>query len=280
MRNNMGRLFVIGILSFLAATLAQGQIGTANGKPDNRPFDPHDLSGVWWGYLYGYAKAVPPMTPEGQKRFDANKPAYGRALGSSESAAHPEEDIGRRRAIASALSNDPTFTCNPLGLTRLLFFAPAPMEIIQTPNKMVQTFEWTWDFREVWMDGRKLPDVDDYIPRYNGYSTGRWEGNTFVAETTGLDDRQWIDHFGYPLSSKAHLEERWKRTNYSTVELTVTLTDPATYTKPWVSDVQTFRMVKRANLSKAWPALAEDRCVTADESEFARHIEEPAGGVK
>ena len=76
-----------------------------------------------------------------------------------------------RRAIASALTNDPTFHCDPLGLTRLLFFAPAPMEIIQTPNRMIQNFEWTWDYREVWMDGRKLPDVDDYIPRYNGYST-------------------------------------------------------------------------------------------------------------
>jgi hypothetical protein len=280
MRQCLAGLVILGTISGLSpAAFAQGEVGKVAGPPDNRPFNPRDLSGVWWGHLYGYSLTDPPMTPEGRKIYDSYKPAYGVALGSPEAAAS-KEPMGRRRAIASALTTDPTFHCNPLGLIRLLFYAPAPLEIIQTSDRMLQNFEWTWDHREVWMDGRKLPDVDDYIPRYNGYSTGHWEGNTLVVETVGLDDRQWVDHFGYPLSSKAHVEERYKRANYSLLELTVTLTDPTIYTKPWVSDVQTFRLVKQQNLAKAWPALAEDRCVPADENDFFRHIEEPAGGVK
>lgn len=274
-------LFAIwALLAISGAAFAQGSLGKATGKVDPRPFDPHDLSGVWWGNLYGFAKAVPTMTPAGQARFDANKPAYGLALGSAEANAHTEEHIGRRRAIPSALTNDPTFTCNPLGLIRLLFYAPAPMEMVSTPAKMLQNFEWTWDHREIWMDGRKLPDVDDYIARYNGYSVGRWDGNTLIVDTIGFDDKAWVDHFGYPLSSKARLEERWRRVNYNTIEVSMTLTDPETYTKPWVSDLLTYRLIKQDNLSRTWPGLVEDRCVQAEESEFNTRVRNPAGGVK
>jgi len=46
--------------------------------PDNLPFNKRDLSGVWLGNKYGYnATYEPPMTPEGKKKFDAQKPSYG-----------------------------------------------------------------------------------------------------------------------------------------------------------------------------------------------------------
>ena len=75
-------------------------------------------------------------------------------------------------------------------------------------DRIIQKFEWTWDNRDIWMDGRPIPDVGDYLPRHNGYSVGRWEGDTLVVSSTGFDDRQRLDQYGYPISEEAVLEER------------------------------------------------------------------------
>ena len=264
-----------------SATLAEVGRKTVPGQAaDTRPFDSRELSGLWWGDLYAFGLDVPPFTPEGQKRFDANKPAYGSTLGSADAAASTNH-VGRRRAIPPALGNDPVGQCNPLGLMRLLLYSPAPIEIVQTPDRIFNFFEWTWDHRGIWMDGRQLPDVDAYIPRYNGYSVGTWEGDNLVVTTIGFDDRQWIDHFGYPVSDQARLEERWRRADYNTLELSMTLTDPVIYTTPWVSDLATFTMVPTELLTTDdWTGLVEDRCVPADEvNEFNRRVRDPAGGI-
>ena len=100
-----------------ASAFAQGGRGIMAHNPanDNKPYDKHDLSGIWTrngspgGYGgggtcrdcgdRGYSLKVPPLTAFGKKMFDANKPSYGRLLGSADAAAHPDEDIGRRRAV-------------------------------------------------------------------------------------------------------------------------------------------------------------------------------------
>src|SRR5690242_92320 len=72
-------------------------------------FDAHDLSGIWnrTGGDRGYNNQVPPMTPLGLEKLNSNKPSYGRDLDSADAAAHPEEHMGRRRAVPPALGNDP-----------------------------------------------------------------------------------------------------------------------------------------------------------------------------
>ncbi|MBV8903429.1 MAG: hypothetical protein JOZ22_07310, partial [Acidobacteriia bacterium] len=66
-----------------------------------------------------------------------------------------------------------------------------------------------------------------------GYSTGRWDGDTLVVETTGFRDNSWIDMGGSPMSDAAKLTERVRRPNYGTLELEITLDDPKVYTRPW-----------------------------------------------
>ena len=250
--------------------------------PDNEPFNPRDLSGVWLGNKYGFNdKYEPPMTAEGKKKFDAQKPAYGARVGTP-AAADPKIPFGRRRAIPPAQGNDYVGACNPLGLVRMILYDPAPMEMIMTSNRILQRFEWTWDHREIWLDGRGLPKVEEYLPRWNGYSAGRWEGNTLVVTTVGLDDRQWLDHFGYPISDQARVEERWTRKYHNIMELQITVTDPRIYTEPWKSDLVTFRLVGANDLSAGvgWASIAEDKCVPLDEVEqYNRNVRNPAGGV-
>lgn len=246
---------------------------------DARKFDPRDLGGVWQGNLYAYGEKVPAFTPEGQKRFDANKPSYGAPIDSPEAKANTNVHIGRRRAVPPAVNNDPVGACNPLGLARLILYRPSPFEVIQIPNRLLQRFEWTWDHREVWTDGRQLPSVDDYLPRWNGYSVGRWEGDTFVVETVGLDERQWVDHFGYPLSSQARLIERWRRINFSTLEIRMTLIDPLLYAAPWESDRSLYRLVETEVSPSVWNALVEDKCVPLDNDPFYEKAVRPAAGL-
>src|SRR6202165_5739409 len=87
---------------------------------DTRPYDKHDFNGIWARNpsaqfhqppcpecrddsrpSYGYFGDVPPMTPEGQKRFEANRPTKGYVLGSKEAAAHMDVHVAYRRAVQS-----------------------------------------------------------------------------------------------------------------------------------------------------------------------------------
>ncbi|MBV8731824.1 MAG: hypothetical protein JO336_18605, partial [Acidobacteriia bacterium] len=81
------------------------------------------------------------------------------------------------------------------------------------------------------LDGRPLPK--DPNPTWNGYSTGHWEGDTLVIETTGYRDDLWLDAMGHPLTEKAKTIERIRRPNYGHLEVELTIDDPKAYTAPW-----------------------------------------------
>ena len=86
-------------------------------------------------------------------------------------------------------------------------------------------------FRQIFMDGRKHPE--DPSPSWFGHSIGRWEGNTLVVDTVGLNDRFWLDSAGTPHTEKLHLIERYTRTDYNTLQRVVTIDDPGTFTQPF-----------------------------------------------
>ena len=293
-------IFTGTTLLFSSLALAQGGRGgimAANPANANKPYDKHDLSGIWTrngtpaGYGgggtcrdcgdRGFSNDVPPFTPLGQKMFDANKPSYGRNLGSPDANAHTEEHIGRRRAVPPANGTDPYQYCNPEGLTRALIY-PDPLEMNVLPDKIMQQFEWTYATRTIWTDGRKLPEDADQL-RWWGYSTGHWDGDTFVVDSSGFDERTWIDHFGYPHSTDMKLQERYRRIAYDVMELSMTVTDPKVYTRPWVSQTKKFRKLDTKDGIKTadgWGGLMEDLCAPADEvDQFDKRVRDPAGGV-
>jgi hypothetical protein len=156
-----------------------------------------------------------------------------------------------------------------------------PAEFIQLPNRLIQFFQYHRVLREIWMDGRKLLDEPD-VPRWYGYSVGRWEGDTLVVESNGFDDRQWIDNLGYPYSDQMRLEERYRRVDHDHIEMVVTVYDPKYYVKPWVSQKKTWQLLKNPSeySPPGWNGLIEELCAPADEVfEFNKRIRDPAGGV-
>jgi hypothetical protein len=309
MTNDFGLARVLKLLSVIAAPaflLAQtpaakdelpqvANTGGTIGKPfvnsdkDTRPYDKHDFNGFWArnpsaqygqppcpecrdpGPSYGYFGDVPPLTPAGQKRFEANKPTKGYLADSKEAEEHKNLNIAYRRAVQSSESNDPEERCEPLGLTRLVSFSGGnpPMHIVQTNEVIIERFEWFWDNREIWTDGRGLPKVDDYLPRFNGYSVGKWEGDTLVVTTVGFDSREWVDAFGFPISEKAVLEERYSRPSRNRLKLDMTLTDPENYTRPWHSNTKVWGLIPKEALTLAgWSGIAEDRCVPSENAYY------------
>jgi hypothetical protein len=86
-------------------------------------------------------------------------------------------------------------------------------------------------YRQIFTDGRPLPE--DPQPSWNGYSAGKWDGDTLVVQTNGFRDGMWLDRSGSPITNAAKLTERFRRPNYGTLEIEVTMDDPKAYTKPW-----------------------------------------------
>ncbi len=221
--------------------------------------DPHDLSGVWTrsgggGSLGNDVK----MTPAGEAKFMSNKPSFG------------------PRMVPPALGNDPMGKCDPLGLVRniQLEVAGRSFEFAQLPDRVIQFFEWAHQYRTIWTDGREFPK--DPEPRWNGYSVGKWEGNTFVVDTMGLDPRTWLDNLGHPHTGDMRVQERYNRPDRNTLTMTFTITDPAYYPQPYVSGVKTHRL----NAEKTEDDKIETFCVPSEEEAFNKAIRNPAAGLK
>src|SRR5947207_661949 len=146
--------------------------------------------------------------------------------------------LTRAYRSVNLVQNAPRFLCDRLSLIPFLSFLRLPIEFARASSKVIQFVQWNRAGRDIWMDGRKLPS--DESTTWYGYSVGKWDGDTFVVDYTGFDDRTWVDHFGYPHSDQMHLQERYRRVNRDHLELTMTLTEPKTYMRSWESQKKVF----------------------------------------
>ena len=163
-----------------------------------------------------------------------------------------------REASNAAPSNDASLSCNPKGFPRLLLES-SHQELIILPNRIVQVWSQERRPREIWIDGRNVPSPDDLNnlgATWYGHAVGVWEGDTLVINTVGIDDRAWLDSFGFPRGYDARVEERYERVDANTLQVTVTLYDEEMYTNPWVSDAKTFTKEPRQNVTRrGWYGL-------------------------
>jgi hypothetical protein len=60
-----------------------------------------------------------------------------------------------------------------------------------------------------------------------------WEGDTLVVQANGLRDGLWLDLKGNPLTEAPKLTEQFRRPNYGSLEVDLTVDDPKAYTRPW-----------------------------------------------
>ena len=136
------------------------------------------------------------------------------------------------------LFRSPSSHCFPPGPVRLITGAAAnsgPLEIFQTPKKVTIIYEQDHSVRQIFTDGREHPKNLDLS--WNGHSTGKWEGDTLVVDTVGIREETWLDGAGHAHSDQLHVVERYRRPSQDRLEITMTLTDPKTFTKPYTMNV-------------------------------------------
>lgn len=196
------------------------------------PAPRHDISGTWEpangpldGGGFSGAKAWPedgkpehqlPFTPLGLETYRRTKPTIG------------------PRMVLPAETNDPEASCDPQGFPREDLFQLRTTQIVETPVSVVILYEYDRIWRVIWTDGRELPK--DPEPRWFGYSVGKWvDDHTLVVQTTGMDERTWLDLVGRPHSGDLHVEERFHRVDRDHLEWTVIIDDPQMYTRPWTA---------------------------------------------
>lgn len=233
----MSRIFPVATM--LAVLLYRTGVGQEAG------FDPRDLSGVWAGSGGGggfipYGPDIPPMT-------EAGEAAYLQSI--------PTRSPDPRLTVATIpeLSNDPSYTCNPRGFPRtMLDTAVRFFEFIELDGRILQLLQQERTLRELWMDERALPsgeNLENIGPSWYGHSVAEWQGDELVVNTVGLDNRAWLDSLGHVKSFYARVEERYKLIDADTLELRMTLHDPAYYTAPWEAETRIFEREPREGIT-------------------------------
>lgn len=233
MRNLRVGLLLATVIAFGPLAMGQaGQNGGANstGKPKAAesagPAPEHDLSGVWNMHATPaqrkfinstYSAEPPEMTDWAKERYQSTKPSNG------------------PRTHSLQETDDPVLkNCLPPGTPRI-YLQPFPMEIVQTPKETLLLYEYDHTVRRVFTDGRK--HTEDITPTYMGESIGHWDGDTFVVDTIGFNDKTWLDRDGHVHSDQLHVIERFHRTDFDNMQIDVTMEDPKALAKPWVTQL-------------------------------------------
>ena len=209
---------------------------------EGHDFDPQDLNGVWGfdGVNAGRFPNAPPMTEYGQQWLEARE-----AAGYPQLQPESRNTPGLRR-------------CDPMGYPRFFGYNYG-FEFLILPDRVLQFFEWDHTWRTIWTDGREIPE-DPPMQRFLGWNVGHWEGDIFVIESAGFDERAWI-------SDEMRIEERYQRVDYGTLAVELTINDPKAYTEPFTIS-STIPLVPGAEI---W----ESFCVPSDELEFDELIHIP-----
>jgi hypothetical protein len=202
---------------------------SADGKPD--------LSGVWEVAMPG---ATPNNSVAGGLGLAPERLNIGARLKDGLPYRTWARDLFNARQENSQKDN-PAARCLPPGLLPMLSTA-LPRKILQLPGLVVILYERGMEYRQIFTDGRPLP-VDPQ-PAFNGYSSGKWEGDTLVVRTVGFRDDLWADARGNPITEAAKVIERLRRPNYGTLENEITVDDSKAYTAPW-----TVRLNYRVNVN-------------------------------
>ena len=198
---------------------------TADGRPD--------FSGVWT------SDEVDPRRPNApQNPYDARPSRRMINLGVDLPGGLPYQPwlaalVKERRA--NHAKDDPHVRCFPANFLRA-YGMPHLLKFVHTPNLLIVLNEWNAGYRQVFTDGRPLPE--DPNPSWMGYSSAKWAGDTLIVDTIGMRDDIWIDWSGSVLTEAAKVREEIRRPDLGHLEIQVTVDDPKAYTRPWTVTIK------------------------------------------
>jgi hypothetical protein len=188
-----------------------------DGKPD--------LSGMWWNPP-GPGPANTGVPPKYLNNIAAD-------LKPEDVPMQPWAAALYKQRRADESKDFPYTRCLPTG--PMISSFPTPWKVIQNPGLIAILYENSMTYRQIFTDGRTLSK--DANPAFMGYSVGRWDGDTLVVETTGYNDKTWLDFSGHPHTDALHVTERFHRRDAGHMDVQITFDDPKAYTKPWTVTV-------------------------------------------
>ena len=182
---------------------APGEQGRNTGEPETPPPGVPPYA-TFWDQGFGFVNGLPYL-PWARKERD-------------------------ERMANNGITNPDSY-CLPLG--HMQFHTHnQPREIVQSKDRLVIIYEASAGIRQIFMDGRSLPD-NDPLEWWYGYSVGHWEGDTLVVETTNFRGDGWIDFNGSPATNQLRTTERFNRPTFGKLEIDITIDDPGAYTEPF-----------------------------------------------
>ena len=140
--------------------------------------------------------------------------------------------------------DDPHVRCVPANFIRA-YGMPHLLKFVQTPGLLLVLNEWNAGYRQIFMDGRPLPQ--DPNPSWQGYSSAKWSGDTLVVDTIGLRDDIWIDWQGSVVGETAKVREEIRRPDFGHMEIRLTIHDLKAYTTPFTVTIKE-RLIAEAEL--------------------------------
>ncbi len=236
-RSSIGPLVIAGALLVSGAAAAQG--------PDLSKYP--DWNYQWYreGPIGQYNPATPrydqkpPLTPEYQKIYEAGL---------------ADEKLGGQ-------GNDPTYTCLPDGMPRVMN-AIFPMELVIMPKTTYVLVEYLMQMRRIYTDGRTMPA--DAEPSYMGYSIGTWHDtdgdgryDELRVETRNFRGPRVYDPTGIPLhkDNQTVVKERFfiDKDKPDILHDEITTIDNA-LTRPWTI-LKSYRRERNAIFSEGYCAV-------------------------
>jgi hypothetical protein len=197
----------VAFATAVAVTVLAGSAHGAGATPD--------ITGTYWATRY-YAKLAImgggdlPLTAVGKEAYAKNQAA----MKSGEIT-----DVARK-------------FCVPDGMPRAMA-SPYPFEIIRDPaDQITMVHELNHQIRVIFLD-KPLPTYQQVVavPYYNGHSVGHWEGDTLVVQTTGFNEKSFLDSTGAPHTDMLLTTERIRKTSANELEDVITVHDPDYYTR-------------------------------------------------
>ena len=246
-RATIAALLVTAILPLFVQAQGDDIPRTASGRPD--------LNGIWQALGNAYWDIEPHQARAGLETEPGPLgpvPARGMvamgALGSvpsgwgivegGEIPYQPQALEIRDENQANYLERDPAIKCYMPGVPRATYM-PFPFQIFQSESGFFIAYEFAGAVRNIYLADPGPAQVDSWM----GQSVGRWEGDTFVVDVSGLNGQQWFDRSGNHHSYQMTVVERYTMTGPDHILYEATMEDPSTFTRPWTIRMPLYRHI-------------------------------------
>jgi len=178
----------------------------------------------------------------------------------------PEALAQKKKNQESWLTLDPEIKCYLPGVPRANYM-PFPFQIFQSDTAFFMAYEYAGAVRNVFLSNPGPAPVDSWM----GQSWGRWDGDTFVVESSGFNDQTWFDRSGNHHSEQMTVVERYTMTDRDHIQYEATITDPKVFSRPWTMRMPLYRHVN------AEARLGQFKCVEfVEELMFGQYRKVPA----